>query len=148
MFKPSPSSLHAASGLAHLLLHGFLLSGPFHSLMPKTVYLHGWRSPNRWVQQVSPMVSFRRTHYRISLRRFFTRGAYRQEGPIGQRDLLARGAYWPQGEALAPVASPLTTPLYSLIEHFLRCSRKLSWPMGIEPTYWKKLCSSFILALN
>ena len=29
----------------------------------------------------------------------------------GRRGLLARGAYWPQGEALAPVASPLATPL-------------------------------------
>ena len=48
MFKPSSSSLHAASGLAHLMLHGFLLSGPFHSLMPKTVYL--MTEP----QQVSP----------------------------------------------------------------------------------------------
>ena len=37
------------------------------------------------------MVSFRRTHYRISLRRFFARGAYRQEGPTGQRGLLASG---------------------------------------------------------
>ena len=43
------------------------------------------------------MVSFRRTHYRISLRRFFARGAYRQEGPTGQRGLLAKGAYWPEG---------------------------------------------------
>ena len=57
------------------------------------------------------MVSFSRTHYPISLRPFFARGAYRQEGPTGQRGLLARGAYWPQGEALAPVASPLATPL-------------------------------------
>ena len=57
------------------------------------------------------MVSFRRTHYRISLRRFFARGAYRQEWPTGQRGLLGTGAYWPQGEALAPVASPLATPL-------------------------------------
>ena len=37
------------------------------------------------------MVSFRRTHYRISLRRFFARGAYRQEGPTGQRGLLVSG---------------------------------------------------------
>ena len=38
------------------------------------------------------MVSFRRTHYPIaSLRRFFARGAYRQEGPTGQRGLLASG---------------------------------------------------------
>ena len=43
------------------------------------------------------MVSFRRTHYRISLRRFFARGAYRQEGPTGQKGLLARRAYWPDG---------------------------------------------------
>ena len=34
-----------------------------------------------------------------------------EEGPTGGRGLLARGAYWPQGEALAPVASPLATPL-------------------------------------
>ena len=33
------------------------------------------------------MVSFSRTHYRISLRRSFARGAYRLEGPIGQRGL-------------------------------------------------------------
>ena len=59
------------------------------------------------------MVSFSRTHYRISLSRFFVKGAYRQEGPTGRRGLLARGAYWPQGEALAPVASPLATPLLS-----------------------------------
>ena len=37
------------------------------------------------------MVSFRRTLYRISLRRFFARGAYRQEGPTGQRGLLVSG---------------------------------------------------------
>ena len=37
------------------------------------------------------MVSFKPTHYRISLRRFFARGAYRQEGPTGQRGLLASG---------------------------------------------------------
>ena len=37
------------------------------------------------------MVSFRRSHYRMSLRRFFTRGAYWQEGPTGQRGLLASG---------------------------------------------------------
>ena len=37
------------------------------------------------------MVGFRRTHYRISLRRFFAREAYRQEGPTGQRGLLASG---------------------------------------------------------
>ena len=43
------------------------------------------------------MVSFRPTHYRISLRRSFAGGAYRQEGPTGQRGLLARGAYWPEG---------------------------------------------------
>ena len=35
------------------------------------------------------------------------------EGPTGRRGLLARGAYWSQGEALAPVASPLVTPLNS-----------------------------------
>ena len=37
------------------------------------------------------MVSFSRSHYRISLRRFFARGAYWQEGPTGQRGLLASG---------------------------------------------------------
>ena len=37
------------------------------------------------------MVSFRRTHYRILLRRFFARGAYRREGPTGQRGLLVSG---------------------------------------------------------
>ena len=68
------------------------------------------------------MVNFRRTHYRISLRYFFARGstgrrgvlargAYWPEGLTGQRGLLARGAHWSQGEALAPVASPLATPL-------------------------------------
>ena len=38
-----------------------------------------------------PVVSFSRTQYRISLCRFFARGAYRQEGPTGQRGLLASG---------------------------------------------------------
>ena len=51
------------------------------------------------------MVSFSRTHYRISLRRFFARGAYRQEGPTGQWGLLASGG------GFGPVASPLATPL-------------------------------------
>ena len=37
------------------------------------------------------MVSFSRTHYLISIRRFFARGAYRQEGPTGQRGLLVSG---------------------------------------------------------
>ena len=53
------------------------------------------------------MVSFSRIHYRISLRRFFARGAYRQEGPTGQRGLLASGG------GFCPVASPLATPLLS-----------------------------------
>ena len=53
------------------------------------------------------MVSFRRTHYRISLRHFFARGAYRQEGPTGQRGLLVSGGgFGPGGLPLdyAPVA--------------------------------------------
>ena len=52
------------------------------------------------------MVSFRRTHYRISIRRFFARGAYRQEGPTGQRGLLVSGGgFGPSGLPLgyAPV---------------------------------------------
>ena len=44
---------------------------------------------------------------------------FREEIPFpwyGRRGLLARGAYnWPQGEALAPVASPLATPLTQAI---------------------------------
>ena len=72
------------------------------------------------------MVSFRRTHYRISLRRFFARGGYRQEGPTGQRGLLLKGAYWPQGEALAPVASPLATPLVTLKFDLRRNTKTLS----------------------
>ena len=51
------------------------------------------------------MVSFRRTHYRISLRRFFARGAYRQEGPTGQRGLLVSGG------GFGPGGLPLATPL-------------------------------------
>ena len=52
------------------------------------------------------MVSLSHTHYRISLRRPFARGAY----PAG-------GAYWPDGPtglkvgAMAPVTLPLATPL-------------------------------------
>ena len=44
------------------------------------------------------MVSFSRTHYRISLRHFFARGAYRQEGPTGQRGLLASGGGFGPGD--------------------------------------------------
>ena len=54
-----------------------------------------------------PVVSFSRTHFRICF------VVSSPEGPTGRRGLLARGAYWPQGEALAPVASPLATPLAS-----------------------------------
>ena len=57
-----------------------------------------------------PVVSFSRTQYRISLCRFFARGAYRQEGPTGQRGLLASGGcFGPGGLPLgyAPVCTPL-----------------------------------------
>ena len=59
------------------------------------------------------MVSFSRTHYRISLRRFFARGAYRQEGPTGQRGLLASGGgFGPGGLPLgyAPGTVPPVPP--------------------------------------
>ena len=49
-----------------------------------------------------PMVSFRRTYTLPDIASSFLR----------QRGLPSRGAYWSQGEALAPVASPLATPLH------------------------------------
>ena len=49
-----------------------------------------------------------------------------EEGPTGGRGLLARGAYWPQGEALAPVASPLATPLKSRLLPVFTCILALS----------------------
>ena len=56
-----------------------------------------------------PVVSFSRTHFRISLRRFFARGAYRQEGPTGQRGLLASGGgFSPSGLPLGYAYDSLT----------------------------------------
>ena len=54
------------------------------------------------------MVSFGRTRYRTSVRPFFAKGAYRQEGPTGQRGLLASGGgFGPGGLPLdyAPVGT-------------------------------------------
>ena len=50
-------------------------------------------------------LSYRPPYHRISHRRFFARGAYRQEGPVGRRGLLASGG------GFDPGGLPLATPL-------------------------------------
>ena len=71
-----------------------------------------------------PMVSFSRTHFRISLRRPCARGSYRLKGHIYQR------AYWPQGGVMAPVALSLATPLNTEVRRVGLSEKRSIWLVG------------------